>query len=137
MPVPALKMNSLLRWLALALALSLLGWLPFEDTSLQLIFAFSWAIVLLAAWGVLKRQFPRNVPWWAWLAAGLLAGAAVTPLALLLMAVKTGLHGHGAPDFTGAQIQLASRLVALWLAAGGFLGLGAALLYRAAGEDGA
>ena len=36
---------------------------------------------------------------------GVGAGLLLTPLAIILMALKTGIHGHGTPDFTVGQMQ--------------------------------
>jgi hypothetical protein len=62
------------------------------------------------------------------LLVGSLAGLAVTPLALFLMALKTGLHGHSAPDFTLEQMQMVLYRTPIWVAVGLLLGLGVALL---------
>jgi hypothetical protein len=58
---------------------------------------------------------------------GTLAGLMVAPLALLLMAFKTGLHGHGTPDFTPAQVQAVLLYSPAWGGSGLLLGLGSGL----------
>jgi hypothetical protein len=55
----------------------------------------------------------------------------VTPLAIGLMAFKSGLHGHNAPDFTLAQMQAALDLFPYFALAGLGVGLAAALRPRA------
>jgi hypothetical protein len=64
------------------------------------------------------------------IASGLVLGAASVLLTLFLMALKTGLHGHG-PEFTPGEIaDLWSRLP-LWTVAGALLGLGVGLIAAA------
>jgi len=65
---------------------------------------------------------PRNtlyivVPAW------LIAGLGVTVVALLLMAIKTGLHGHGTPDYTPEQMVRVLSLTPLWVIVGLMIGL--------------
>jgi hypothetical protein len=55
---------------------------------------------------------------WRYLLAGLLAGAGVSVLALALVAVKTGVHGHGIPDYSPAQVSYLLRLAPLWMGLG-------------------
>jgi len=74
-------------------------------------------------WG--RRLDERMV----WLAQSTLcgfgAGLVVGPVAALLMLVKVSLHGHPAPDFTGADLVGALMRTPAWALAG--LCLGAAL----------
>lgn len=90
------------RLAALTLGGLLLIWLPIEDTQETLAILFASAICALLAWRVLSPHALAN--WLRYLSVGLLAGLAVSPIALFLMAFKTGAHGHGVPDFTPAQI---------------------------------
>jgi hypothetical protein len=69
--------------------------------------------------------------WLLYPLAGLLSGLAVTPLALLLMAFKSGVHGHGLPDFTPNQVTLVLLSTPAWAAAGLLVGLGIALWMKA------
>jgi hypothetical protein len=62
-----------------------------------------------------------------YLIAGLLAGLAVAPLASFLMVFKTGLHGHGFPDFTPEQIVAVLHRTPIFASSGFFLGLGSGL----------
>jgi hypothetical protein len=55
----------------------------------------------------------------------------IPPIALLLMAFKSGLRGHPAPDFTPAQVIAVLRSIPIWGLSGLLLGLGAALLQAA------
>ena len=119
------------RWLrmtALAIGVSLLLWLPFEDTSVNSVLVFAaaisgwWALRFLvdapASGGKTKRRL---------VLLGALAGLAISPIAFLLMAVKTGLHGHPSPDFAPEQLHAVLISTPAWIAAGILLGLGSGL----------
>lgn len=127
MPTPA-KTPQGLRLSAVVLGLALLLWIPFEDVNLNFILFF--ALAISSWWGVRlllnvshdpKRILLRH------LLVGLLAGLAVTPLAIVLMAFKTGVHGHGIPDFNAAQIEAALWRTPIWVGGGVLIGLGSAL----------
>lgn len=117
-----------LRLVALAIGAGLLLWLPFEDTNVNAVLLFS---VSICGWWV--ARFLVGIPGSAEKAIrrhallGALGGLAVSPLALLLMAVKTGLHGHPSPDFSPEQLQAVLGSIAGWVAAGFLLGLGIGL----------
>jgi len=125
-----------LRFAVLFLGILILIWLPIEDRSASGILIFAALICTLGAlagrvvlqghWVVPARQEEplraRNrllvdLPVW------LIAGLAVTPVAFLLMAIKTGLHGHGTPDYTPEQMVRILNLAPLWILAGLIFGL--------------
>jgi hypothetical protein len=121
-----------LRILGIILGGCLLVWLPFEDNNDRWVLSFAAAICCLAAAQILlrlERRFGRHGYWLP--LAGVVAGALVTPTALLLMAIKTGLHGHQPPDFTGEQIQSVMIRTPVWLISGLLVGLGVELFRRA------
>lgn len=107
----------------------LLVWIPLEDQSVTSVTLFAAAICMLAtAWLLARsRRSPSSKSWLAYPLAGLLGGLATAPLALLLMAIKTGLHGHPTPDYTAAQIGTILISVPIWAVAGVVIGLGAGL----------
>jgi hypothetical protein len=115
------------RWLriyTIVLGVLFLLWLPFEDQNEGLATAFAAAISIgLAARLEIGR--PAALPRCLFL--GAVAGLAVSPLAFLLMAFKTGLHGHAAPDFTGLQVVAVFLRAPVWALGGLLIGLGAAL----------
>lgn len=117
-----------MRLAAIILGLAFLLWLPFEDVALKTVFTF--ALAISSWWGARllvsvpldpKRSLVRH------LLVGLLTGLAVTPIALGLMAFKTGIHGHGAADFTTTQIGAVIRRTPVWIGGGALIGLGSAL----------
>lgn len=117
-----------MRVLALVLGVSLILWLPLEDVSERGVVLFAslicswWAVRLLfgvypgVKWFVLRHLF-----------SGVSAGLAVSPVALLLIAFKTGLHGHGTSDFTPEQVQYVLLRAPIWAASGLLISLGLAL----------
>ena len=109
------------------LAIFIILWLPVEEHSLALVLLISGCACSLGLLAVIGRQEQRRAAvgqavgmkkslWYP--LAGMLAGAGVTLAVIMLMAVKTGLHGHGAPDYTPAQVSLALRLTPLWVCLG-------------------
>ena len=117
-----------LRVVAWLIGVALFLWLPFEDTGVEAVLVFSalisgwWAIRLLAGDAPNEQKIIlRHV------SLGTLAGLVVSPLALLLMGLKTGLHGHPVADFTVDQIQSILASTPAWILAGLILGLGGGL----------
>jgi hypothetical protein len=109
-----------IRTAAIALGVGVLAWIPFEDTTLTWVLFFAAAICLLGGIAITGHQEIleswNRTPRGAFL--GLVAGLAVSPLAIGLMALKSGLHGHSAPDFTVTQMQAALDLFPYFALAG-------------------
>lgn len=118
-----------LRWLALILAIALLSWLPVEDISVRNATLFAASI---SSWFALRLLLPihpgERYFYLRHLLIGSLAGMALTPLALLLMTLKTGLHSHSAPDFYVEQLLSLLYQTPIWVMVGLLIGLGFALL---------
>ena len=109
------------RYLAIILGMVFFLWIPFEDTSAAPAILLAAAISFwLASLFLALFQPPFQNTLFNFVLIGTAAGMAVTPLALGLMALKTGLHGHSAPDFTSQQIISVIRRTPLWMI-GGFL----------------
>lgn len=118
-----------LRLLGILLGIILLVWVSIEDQSVTWAILFAAAVCLLAAawWLARFHQPPAGKGWLVYPLAGLLGGAATAPVALLLMALKTGIHGHSIPDYTPAQMGAVLISFPVWIGAGVIIGLGAAL----------
>jgi len=120
-----------LRYYTIFLGILLLIWFPFEDSNENLATAFAAAISLGLAFHITVRRFPDQP---ASLLKHLLLGSgfglAIAPLAFLLMAIKTGLHGHSVPDFTSAQVIAVFLRAPVWGLGGLLIGLGAGLWRR-------
>jgi hypothetical protein len=117
------------RLLVISLGIILFVWLSFEGQNVTWVILFANAICLLGAAAILARssRLTHYKSWLVYPLAGLLSGAATTPIALLLMAIKTGIHGHSAPDYTSTQILAVLISFPVWVGAGAVIGLGAGL----------
>ena len=114
-----------LRILGIFLGVGLFFWLSIEESGDVWVLSFSAAISALLAAQAWQRLKTRQGKPRYWLPlAGLLAGLLVTPLALLLMALKTGLHGHQGPDFSGSQILSVILRTPVWVISGLLIGVG-------------
>lgn len=60
-------------------------------------------------------------------AAGLIAGVALSLITLFLMAIKMGIHAHG-PEYATREIVWVWQQLPLWSIVGGLVGLGLGLL---------
>jgi cell division protein FtsW (lipid II flippase) len=127
--------TALRRWriLSLVLGFLLFIWLPVEDNNASLVTIFAIAICGLAVVRFLlsMRIQQGSKRWLVYPFSGMISGAAITLVTLLLMAFKSGLHGHGSPDFTPGQVITVLQLTPLWIAAGFLIGLGAGIWLRA------
>jgi hypothetical protein len=132
---PKRKTPAWLRLAALLLGVLLLLWLPVEDTGeIQVLVAAAAVSAWLAVRYLVSLPAPVKNPA-KHILVGTLAGLAITPLALFLMAFKTGLHGHESPDFTSEQIYFVISRTPLWGFAGLLLGLGSGMLHLAASDS--
>jgi hypothetical protein len=117
-----------MRFVSFVLGASFLFWLPFEDARILIPIALALMASLLWAFWI---SFPRrintvqDIAWQTWI--GIMAGLAVTPLTVLLIFFKNGLHSHGVPDFTPAQILFILQGTPFWAAAGLLTGLGSGM----------
>ena len=97
--------RSVTRNLALVLGAVLLLWLPFEDTRTSWVSLLAVMICSLAGYFAVGKIPPeKRQRWYVYPITGVLAGLLVTPTIVLLMAFKSGIHGHGSPDFTPGQV---------------------------------
>ena len=114
-----------MRWIAIILGMVFLFWIPFEDTSTLFPILFSIALATMGASIFLSgNKKPFRKPIFNYVLAGSIAGIAITPLTLFLMAFKTGLHGHQAPDFTNQQVLSIVYRIPIWTLGGILIGLG-------------
>jgi hypothetical protein len=123
-----------LRALSLLLGALVLFWLPIEDTSIRaplLLAAAASTLLALHTYYRLRSGRSRGAAGGTIVLAGL-AGLAVGPLAVLLMVFKSGLHGHGFPDFSPAELLQVLQDTPRWTLAGLLIGalLAAALWGR-------
>ena len=117
---------------AILLGVMILFWLSLEDRDeRQAVFL----AVLLSTLGAVatRMRFSKRIYGYWYLLLGVVFGFLVPMLAVLLMVVKTGLHGHSVPDFTLAQISAVLRLIPVWSVVGLLVGGAAALFDRTRG----
>jgi hypothetical protein len=120
-----------LQWLTILVGLYGMVWISLEGSL--------WQVILLAAGLSLVGTFyllQRNLGGrrisagrWLFFCAGLggAGGLGCALLTLALMAIKTGLHGHG-PEFAPAEIEWLFSQMPLWTISGGAAGLGLGML---------
>lgn len=125
-----------------AVGLGWFFWLGFEDSSAGTVVLLAGLVCLAAGITLIARKRALDFSTVqhagalrAVLAAGLL-GAAVGPVAALLMVVKTGLHGHIPPDFSLQDVLNMLQRIPVWAMAGGLLGLAWWLGVKVAGSHG-
>jgi len=121
-------------WLTLSgftLLILSLSWLRIEDTDEKRVLVYAAAVTAWLATRHIVRQPPaarESIPRFS--LVGALAGLAMVPVTVLLMALKTGLHGHGTPDFTIEQILSVTNRWYVWGSAGLLLGLISGLIRK-------
>ena len=125
---PGTKGKFWLRISGLILGIGVLVWLPVEERSELGVLLISGAICTWSAIWLLSRPVPddkhlimRHV------LVGTGAGLLIAPVAILLMAFKSGIHGHGTPDFTISQMQDVLSRIPYFVLSGFLVGLGSGL----------
>ena len=118
-----------LRVFAFLLAAVILVWLTIEENGEFGVLLISGLICTWGAVYFLNKINPGRKQFVLWyIAAGGAAGLLLAPLAILLMALKSGIHGHGTPDFAIGQVQAILSRVPIYIAAGVLTGAGSGLL---------
>lgn len=130
--LPLLKIASVL------LALYSFLWISLEGELWQVLL-LALALLIVGA-GIIWRRYlvDHTFSTLSWLLAtgftGLIIGLLIGLLAILLMTVKTGLHGHG-PEFTHAEIIWVLNQIPLWSAVGLLLGVGTGIVIAGYRKD--
>jgi hypothetical protein len=105
-------------------------WIGIEDQGTTFVMLVAASLILAMAIVIIEQVFRRfpisGIRSFAsfWL-IGLIAGALVTPMAILLMTVKISLHNHAVPDFSPADVSQVLHTTPAWV-------LGALMLSTAA-----
>jgi hypothetical protein len=126
--------NPGLKWLTVLVGLYAVVWISLEGALWQAILLAVGLIVLGVGYLLQRILGGRHITSLRWLllcsGLGAASGAGSALLTLAVMAVKTGLHGHG-PEFTTADIEWVLNQLPLWTMAGLIAGLGLGLLSMA------
>ena len=112
----------------LVLGIIVLVWVPFEEQSELGVLVISGTICAWTAVWILAKTIDSDrqlILRHCLVGAG--AGLAIAPTAILLMAIKSGIHGHGTPDFTVAQMQFVLSRTPFLILSGALVGLGSGL----------
>jgi hypothetical protein len=117
-----------LRISGLIMGIGILVWLPVEERSELGVLVISgsictWSAVWLLIMPILneKQLIMRHI------LVGTGAGLLLAPLSILLMALKSGIHGHGMPDFTVSQMQDILSRIPYFVLTGFLVGVGSGL----------
>jgi len=91
-------------------------WLPLEDNTILIPLLLALPISGLVAWLSYHRFH------FGYVRCGMMGGLVIAPIALLLIAFKTGVHGHDIADFTARQILSVINSTPAWTLAGSLFG---------------
>jgi hypothetical protein len=117
-----------IRYYAIILGIIFLAWIPIEDIHEGFVLVLAGAFTALLAVLYLNRHRKAHRGTWLRQAAiGAIAGLCVTPISLMLMVFKIGVHGHEVPDFTPQQMARVIELTPVWASTGLLVGLGSNL----------
>ena len=128
-PAASNRSPTWLRICGLLLGIVVLVWLPVEESSeLGVLLIAALICTWFGIWLLYKTgPHVEHMVWIniiIWGAMGLL----LAPLAIFLMAIKTGIHGHGTPDFTADQMQTFISRMPFFILGGILSGTGLGLL---------
>jgi uncharacterized membrane protein YedE/YeeE len=121
----------MVRFFAILLGIALLFWVPLEDASenLAILFAYfisSWLVGAL----LIRYKNPTRLTIIIIIFAGILTGATITPLILLLMVLKVGLHAHLVPDYSFDQFITVINRTPIWFISGFLTGIGIGIIRK-------
>lgn len=112
-------------------------WISLEGALVQVVVMGTATAVLLLGHGWQRwlggKTVKRGLGLLVTAVSGGLLGAGSALLALVFMAVKTGLHAHG-PEFTQAEIAWVWNVLPLWTAVWLLVGLGVGLIWAGTGN---
>jgi hypothetical protein len=126
---PWLNSSARVRFGGLLLGILIVVWLSIEESStLGVVLLAGLVCTRIALWLLQRtRMDGKHLIFWP-IIIGSGAGLLLAPLAVLLMALKSGLHGHGAPDFNPGQLQAVFSRMPFYILAGFLIGTGGGLL---------
>ena len=119
------------RLIIIGLTIALFFWIPIEDHTATISILFALAFCTIFAALILKsssKQYRASLL--TYFLLGILAGAAVTPIALFFMVLKTGLHTHPIPDYSKFQVISVFKRSPVWIIGGSLISMGLGIYYK-------
>jgi hypothetical protein len=114
-----------LRFATIASGMSVLIWLPFEDTStFWVVLLSAWMSLVLSLQARFRLSRAKPISPWRVLILAVLGGLAVAPVSLLLIILKSGVHAHAGSDYSWEQIVALFLQAPFWMLASILVGLG-------------
>ena len=121
------------RWITIGWAVTMVAWVVLEGGLWVTVMAALLSGITFLAHLANRVLAGRKLALGSWLLVtavfGALLGLGSALLALLLMAVKTGLHAHG-PEFSAGEVNWVVQQIPLWTVVGLLGGLGLGLLLK-------
>ena len=121
------------RWITIGWAVTMVAWVVLEGGLWVTVMAALLSGITFLAHLANRVLAGRKLALGSWLLVtavfGALLGLGSALLALLLMAVKTGLHAHG-PEFSAGEVKWVVQQIPLWTVVGLLGGLGLGLLLK-------
>jgi hypothetical protein len=131
-PATSTRALNWLRISGLVLGVFILLWLTVEDRSELVVLLLSALICIwIGVWLLARIDFAGKYIFWKHVIIGGGMGLLLGAVALILMALKTGIHGHGIPDFSVDQMRAVVSLSPYFLLGGFLVGASAGLLRTA------
>ena len=130
------KTKTWLRLTGFLIGVVVLVWLPIEERSELGVLLISGLICTwIGVWLLHKTDTEGRHVILRFLLVGGGAGLLLAPLAVLLVAIKSGIHGHGSPDFTVSQMQTVISRLPYFVLVGILIGAGSGLLRSMNGKQ--
>lgn len=137
-PATSKRVRNWLRLSGLVLGVIILLWLTIEDRNELVVLLLSALICIwVGTWLLVRIDFTGKYIFWKHVIIGGGMGLLLEGVALILMALKTGIHGHGIPDFSVDQMRAVVSLSPYFLLGGILVGSSAGLLRSAQMESSA
>lgn len=127
----SLKKYIMVRFFTILLGIALLVWVPFEDSSGNSAILLAYLIsIWLVGTLLIRIKNPSHLTIINIVFAGILSGATITPLILLLMVIKIGLHVHLVPDYSYEQFISIINRTPIWFCSGFLAGMGIGIIIK-------
>ena len=121
----------MVRVLSILLGIAILFWFQLEDSSENLAILFAYFISTWLVGALFMRlKNPSHFTIINIVFAGILTGTTITPLILLFMVLKIGLHAHLIPDYSYEQFISIINRTPIWFTSGFLAGMGFGIILK-------